>query len=168
MSSTPPPKPPKGKLGQRQNYSWALSLLPSTPSPLLPFHPPARAKSSHVNHYSTYLGQRGVGLNLVGPEAYANWGSHINKRVENKVLVTQSCPTLCDPMNCSLPSRILCPWDFPGKNTGMGSHSLLQEIFSIQGSNPRLSHWRQILYHLSHQVYATWRAVGGGESHIKK
>ena len=31
-----------------------------------------------------------------------------------KVKVTQLCPTLCHPM----PSRFLCPWDFPGKNTG--------------------------------------------------
>ena len=33
----------------------------------------------------------------------------------------------------------------------MGSHSLLQRIFPIQGSNQSLLHWRQILYHLSHQ-----------------
>ena len=37
----------------------------------------------------------------------------------------QSCPTLCDPMDCSLP-RLLCPWDCPGKNTGVGCHFLLQ------------------------------------------
>ena len=47
------------------------------------------------------------------------------------------------------PSRLLCPWDSPGKNTGVGCHSLLQGIFPIQGSNSHL-HWRQILYHLSH------------------
>ena len=29
-----------------------------------------------------------------------------------------------------LPIRLLCPWDFPGKNTGVGIHSLLQRIFS--------------------------------------
>ena len=39
----------------------------------------------------------------------------------------------------------------PGKNTGMGSHALLQEIFSTQGSNPGLPQCRQILYHLRHQ-----------------
>ena len=32
-------------------------------------------------------------------------------------------------------SRLLCPWDFPGKNTGMGCHALLQGIFSTQGLN---------------------------------
>ena len=36
------------------------------------------------------------------------------------------------------PSRLLCPWDFTGKNTGVGCHSLLQRIFSTQGSNPDL------------------------------
>ena len=44
----------------------------------------------------------------------------------------QSCPTLCDPMDCSP----LCPWDSPGKNTGVGSHALLQGIFQTQGLNP--------------------------------
>ena len=38
------------------------------------------------------------------------------------------------------------PWDFPGKNTGMGCHFLLQGIFLTQGSNPSLLHYRQILY----------------------
>ena len=39
----------------------------------------------------------------------------------------------------------------PGKNTGVGSHSLLQGIFPTQGWNLGLLHCRQILYHLSHQ-----------------
>ncbi|KAB0361653.1 hypothetical protein FD754_005809 [Muntiacus muntjak] len=39
-------------------------------------------------------------------------------------------------------------WNSPGQNTGMGSLSLLQGIFLIQGSNPGLSHCRQILYQL--------------------
>ena len=43
-----------------------------------------------------------------------------------KVKVAQSCPTLCDPMDCS-------PWNSPGQNTGVGSHSLLQGIFPTQG-----------------------------------
>ena len=111
------------------------------------------------------------------------------------VLVAQSCPTLCDPMDYSplgssvrgvLQARVLewvaipfsrgssqlrdqtqfsytgrqilyrvsqClikPWNSPGKNTGMGSHSLLQGIFPTRGLNPSLLHCRQILYHLSH------------------
>ena len=49
------------------------------------------------------------------------------------------------------PSRLLCPWDFPGRNTGVGCHFLLQGIFPTQGLNPCLLCCRQICYHLSHQ-----------------
>ena len=38
----------------------------------------------------------------------------------------QSCPTLCDPIDGRQPTRLLCPWDSPGKNTGVGCHFLLQ------------------------------------------
>ena len=57
------------------------------------------------------------------------------------------------------PTRFLCPWDFPSKNTGVGCHFLLQEIFPPQGLNPDLLHCRQTLYHLSHQGSHTvgWR-----------
>ena len=48
------------------------------------------------------------------------------------------------------PARLLCPWDFPGKNTGVGCHSLLQGIF-LQELNQGFPHCRQILYSLSHQ-----------------
>ena len=48
--------------------------------------------------------------------------------------------SLCD-------SSLLCPWDSPGKITGVGCHSVLL----TQGSNPGLLHCRQILYCLSYQ-----------------
>ena len=57
---------------------------------------------------------------------------------------TQSCPTLCDPMGYS-PARLLCLWNFLGKNTGAGCHFLLQEIFPTQGLNLCLLwllHWK--------------------------
>ena len=38
----------------------------------------------------------------------------------------QSCPTLCDPIDGSPPTRLPRPWDSPGKNTGVGCHFLLQ------------------------------------------
>ena len=44
------------------------------------------------------------------------------------------------------PARLLCPWDFPGKNAGVGCHFLLRAIFPTQGLNPGLLHCRQILY----------------------
>ena len=49
------------------------------------------------------------------------------------------------------PYRPHSPWDSPGQNTAVGSCSLLQVIFPIQGSNPGLPHCRQILYQLSYQ-----------------
>ena len=64
------------------------------------------------------------------------------------VLATQSCPTLCEPMDCSptgfsvhgiLQARIL------------GCHALLQGISPTQESNPGLLHCRQLPYYLRHQ-----------------
>ena len=51
-----------------------------------------------------------------------------------------SCSVMSDSLrSCELYlARLLCPWDFPGKNTKVGCHFLLQGIFPTQGSNPRL------------------------------
>ena len=69
--------------------------------------------------------------------------------LKGKVLVTQSCLTLCKPM--TIAARFLCSWDSPGENIKVCSHSLLQGIFLTQGSNPGLLHCGQILYYLTHQ-----------------
>ena len=50
---------------------------------------------------------------------------------------------------------LLCPWESPGKNTGVGCHFLLQGVLPIWGSNPDLLHCTQILYHLSHRETPT-------------
>ena len=52
--------------------------------------------------------------------------------------ITQSAPTLCHPMD----SRLLHPRDFPGNNTGVGCHFLLQGSFPTQGLNPGLLNCR--------------------------
>ena len=75
------------------------------------------------------------------------------------------------------PTRLLCPWDFPGKNTRVGCHFLLQEIFPTHGLNPGLLHCRQMLYHLSHQAISSipqgcwgttyWRRVGKKKDRAK-
>ena len=49
------------------------------------------------------------------------------------------------------PTRLLCPWDFLGKDTGVGCHFILQGIFPTQGWNPGLLHCRQILYRLRYK-----------------
>ena len=54
------------------------------------------------------------------------------------------------------PTRLLRPWDFPGKSTGVGCHFLLQGIFPTQGLKPGLPHCRQTLYCLSHHGSPDW------------
>ena len=49
------------------------------------------------------------------------------------------------------PTRLLCPWDLPGKNTGMGCHSFLQGMFLTQGSNPSYPSLQADSLPLSHQ-----------------
>ena len=66
------------------------------------------------------------------------------------VLSPQSCPTLCNPRDCS-PPGFSVHGDSPGKDTGVGCQALLQGIFPSQGSNPRVLHCKWILHHLSHQ-----------------
>ena len=73
-------------------------------------------------------------------------------------LVTQSCPTLCNLVDWGLPvhgrlqpTRLLRPWDFPGKSTGVGHHCLLQRTLPTQGWKPGLPCCRRTLYCLSHQ-----------------
>ena len=65
--------------------------------------------------------------------------------------VVQSCGTL-QPHGLN-PARLFCPWDSPGKNTGVDWHFLLRGIFLTQGSNPsllRFQHWQTDALFLSH------------------
>ena len=64
-----------------------------------------------------------------------------------EVKLRESCSDMFDSLQ-SL--GLYSAWDSPGQNTGVGSCSLLQGIFPTKGSNPGLTHWRQILYKLSH------------------
>ena len=68
------------------------------------------------------------------------------------ILVIKSCLTLW-PHELKL-TRLFCPWDFLGRNTGVGSHFLLQGIFPTRGSNLRLLHWQMDFY-----FWATNRAL---------
>ena len=77
------------------------------------------------------------------------WACYFFKQYLCESEVAQSCPTLCDPMDCSL--RLLHPWDFPGKSARVDCHFLLQGMFPTQESNLGLPNCRQTLYRLSHQ-----------------
>ena len=68
--------------------------------------------------------------------------------IRSKVWVTQLFPTLCIPMDCSLPSSSV-HGIFQAIHTGVGSHSLLQGIFPTQELDPGVPHCRWILYRLS-------------------
>ena len=52
------------------------------------------------------------------------------------------CCCLVAKSGLTQPARLLCPWGFPGKNTAVGCHFLLQGIFLTQGSNSSLLHWQ--------------------------
>ena len=72
-----------------------------------------------------------------------------------RCLVGKSCPTLLRPRGL-WPASLLCPWDTPGKNTGVGCHFLLQGIFWNQGLNPHPLHWQVDALLLSHQGDPVW------------
>ena len=75
----------------------------------------------------------------------------IHKMTQSKRILKSSVVSVSLRPHGLWPARLHCPWDFPGKNTGLGCHFLLQGIFLTQGSNPGLLHCRRTLYHLSHQ-----------------
>ena len=65
--------------------------------------------------------------------------------------VLKSCLTLCDPVDCSPPTRLPCPWDFPGKNAGVGCLS------SFRGPSwPRDCTWIPCISGWVLQHWGTW------------
>ena len=63
---------------------------------------------------------------------------------KHSCLVVRLCSTFCGPHGLQ-PTWLLCPWNYPGKNTGVSCHFLLQRIFPTQSSNPCLMcllHWQ--------------------------
>ena len=97
------------------------------------------------------------------PLGFKPWGLGIPGSKNQSFKPFSSTPTIpSESVNCLVVSdylqphglqlaRPLCPWNSPGKNTGVCCHSFLQGIFPTQGSNSGLPHCGQILYHLSHQ-----------------
>ena len=83
----------------------------------------------------------------------------------DKCLVAQSCPTLCNPVDCSL-SDTSVHGDSPGRDTFSRTCFAMSSSRGppIQGSNPDLPHWRWILYHLNHQESPS--CIRGDNKHI--
>ena len=100
----------------------------------------------HTIHYvqkSPQCNSKGMGLNL--------WANSIQSRSSTWWMLSQLSSHYISTLSYSCTARLLCPWDSPGKNTGVGCHALLQGIFPTQGSNPGLLHGRQTPYCQSHQ-----------------
>ena len=87
-----------------------------------------------------------TGASCIAGGFFTSWATRELSPLHPKCSVTQSYPTICDPMDCS-PWGSSVPEIFPGKNTGVGCHFLLQGIFPTQELNLSL------LYLLS------WQAV---------
>ena len=80
------------------------------------------------------------------------------KRIQSRLccLVPKSWPALLQPHRLQH-TRLLCPWDFPSKTTGVGCHYPLQGIFQTQGATHVSSIsciGKQMLYH-----WTTWEVL---------
>ena len=75
------------------------------------------------------------------------WRSPFESYLASWLVKDSQCSVTLVMSDSLRPTRLLCPWNVPGKNTGVGGHALLQRIFPTQGLNPGLLHCRQILYH---------------------
>ena len=79
---------------------------------------------------------------------WTDWATELSKARVGSDWGSDSRSVVSDS---ATPWTIYGPWNSPGQNTGVGSLSFLQGIFPTQGSNPGLSHCRQMLYQLSHE-----------------
>ena len=118
----------------------ARALIPPSP-----FHPPL------LYHPQSTVARRRSGRSVTTRSARemskAESSITLSSSLFSHSVVSDSLGT---PMDSS-PPRLLCPWDSPGKNTGVGWHSLPQGILLTQGSNPCFLHWQVEPLPLSHQ-----------------
>ena len=96
------------------------------------------------------MGSKRVGHDLVTEPNWTELGTSAEFQISQaKFLLFTFCSSIRILNFSSLWPHGL--YNSPGQNTGVGSRSLLQGIFPIQGWNPGFSHCRQILYQLNHQ-----------------
>ena len=106
-------------------------------------HAPQLLKSEHLGLYSTIREAAAVRSPCSETEWFPFAPTGESPQKASEVEVSQLCPTLCNSMDY--------PWNSPVQNPGVGSLSLLQGVFPIQGSNPGLLHCRWLLCQLSHR-----------------
>ena len=104
-----------------------------------------------VTNYHKSSGLNQHKFNLLQFWSLEDWSQGSSRRVSCSVVSNSLQP------HGLYPTRLLHPWDSPGKSTGVCCHSLLQGIFLTQGSNlgllqkPGLLHCSPVFYHLSHR-----------------
>ena len=114
-------------------------------------------KKQQISHLQQVSGGEKLrdGAWLVAPEQHEqiSWaeGAALTPTcwVKVKVLVAHLCPALCNPWTAA--HQVPLSTGFPGENTVVGCHFLLQRLFPTHGLNPGLLPCRQIFYHLNHQ-----------------
>ena len=89
-------------------------------------------------------------------QPWGNWGklhSMIYSCLCDPLLPLCVCSLVCNSLQPHglQPTRFHCQWNFPGMNSVVGCHFLLQGIFSTQGLNLCLLHWQAGILPLSHQ-----------------
>ena len=112
-----------------------------------------RGKSLQIMYVKYLYQEYKTQSSVIRKPNFKKWAKDLQKYF-TKEHMSVSCSVVSNslqPHGLS-PTRFLCPWGSPGKNTKMSCHALLQRIFLTQGSNPDL-HCRQFLYHLSHMKY---------------
>ena len=91
-----------------------------------------------LTHSRQLAPRLGVGSDLAGDsrQPQLQRGPLALSQAEGGAKNLQLCPTPCHPMDCG-PSNLPCPWDAPGKDTGVGGHALLQGNLPDPGIEPR-------------------------------
>ena len=111
--------------------------------------------ASHVWVWGEGRGKQGVGYVILLSREFRNTPKPAPNSDCSQTHETKSLSRLAVSDSLWLhglwPTKLICPLNSPGKNTGVGSHSHLQGMFLIQGLGPSLPCCRQILYHLSHK-----------------
>ena len=123
-----------------------------------------------INRWNQYLTKCQILLKCAGTQ-FSSWKKDVLSPQSGSIILERTLRTSVDALvewfsvvvveslshvwlsatPWTVASQAVCPWDFPGKNTGVGCHSLLQGIFLDQGSNPHLLHWQAGSLSLSHQ-----------------
>ena len=116
-------------------------------------------RGKNGNSHRLYFPGSKITVDSDGSQAIIKRCLLLGRKATTNLVKVKSLSRVQTLQPCGLkPTRLFHPWDFPGKNTGVGCHFLLQEIFLTQGLNSGLPHYRQTLCHLSHQ---------GSPQHIK-